>query len=80
MRCGKVQGGEVKLTRARELKSACELWTSRIRQRFELEGAWAAGQGDGPDAAAMKAGKDAEAELCGSQELMDDGWLVLVGV
>ena len=79
MRCGKVQGGQVELTRARESKSASELWTSRIRQRFEPEGAWAAGQGDGPDAAAMKAGKDAETELCGSQELMDNGWLGVGG-
>lgn len=40
MRCGKVQGGEVKLTRARELKSACELRNSGNRQRFELKGPW----------------------------------------
>jgi hypothetical protein len=32
----------------------------------------AAGQGDGPDAAMIE---DVEAEQCGTQELMDNGWL-----
>lgn len=40
MRCGKVQGGQVELTRARKLKSACELQTSGVRQRLELKGSW----------------------------------------
>ena len=37
----------------------------------------AAGQGDGPDAAMIEVVK---AEQCGTQELMDNGWLVVVGV
>jgi hypothetical protein len=37
----------------------------------------AAGKGDGPEAAIIE---EVEAEQCGTQELMDNGWLVGVGV
>ena len=56
---------------SRSLRASCE---GSIRQRFELEGAWLAGQGEGPDAARiMRAGEDAGGGSSGSQELMDHG-------
>lgn len=39
MRAG-AAGRSVKLARARELKSACEVQTSGIRRRLELKGSW----------------------------------------